>query len=152
MVVVNPGWGDGVQANKAGLMEIADVFVVNKADRDGASQTVHDLEGMLDLTRGHGGDGWRPPVVSTVGTTGEGADAFWDAITAHREHLEQDGGLAARRQQRLREELALVVQHRLRAEAESRLSAAERSRIEADLLGGRIDPWTAAEQALALDD
>jgi LAO/AO transport system kinase len=148
VVVVNPGWGDSVQANKAGLMEIADVFVVNKADRDGASQTVHDLEGMLDLTRGHGDDGWRPPVVSTVGTTGEGADAFWDAITAHRQHLEQDGGLAERRQQRLREELLLVVEHRLRTQAEARLASGDGDRIEADLLDGRIDPWTAADRIL----
>lgn len=148
VVVVNPGWGDAVQANKAGLMEIADVFVVNKADREGASQTVHDLESMLDLTRGSGADGWRPPVVATVGTTGEGADALWEAIGTHRDHLVATGELDRRREQRLREELALVVQQRIRAEAEARLGTAAREQIERDLLAGRVDPWSAADRIL----
>ena len=148
VVVVNPGWGDSVQANKAGLMEIADVFVVNKADRPGASQTVHDLEAMLDLTRGTAADGWRPPVVSTVGTTGEGTPDLWAAIAAHRTHLADTGEVSVRHDQRLREELALVVQERLRIEAEARLTAADRAAIEDDLLAGRIDPWTAADRIL----
>jgi LAO/AO transport system kinase len=148
VVVVNPGWGDSVQANKAGLMEIADVFVVNKADRPGARQTVHDIESMLDLTRGHGDEGWRPPVVRTVGTTGEGADDLWDAIGAHRDHLEATGELVRRRQQRLRDELALAVEQRIRAEAEARLGEAARAEIERDLLAGRLDPWSAADRIL----
>ena len=148
VVVVNPGWGDSVQANKAGLMEIADVFVVNKADRDGAAQTVHDIEAMLDLTRGPAAAGWRPPVVRTVGTTGQGTTELWAAIGDHRRHLEASGGLEVRRRARLRDELVLVIEQRLRAEAEDRLSQADRAAIEADLLGGRIDPWTAAERVL----
>ena len=73
VVVVNPGWGDSVQANKAGLMEIADVFVINKADRDGVEETARDLMQMLDLSSlPH--DRWRPPIVATVGTTGDGVD------------------------------------------------------------------------------
>lgn len=146
VVVVNPGWGDSVQANKAGLMEIADVFVVNKADRPGASQTVHDLQSMLDLTRGSGPGGWRPPVVAAVGTTGEGVDDLWAAIAAHREHLCATGELERRREQRLREELALVVEQRIRAEADARLGAGARAEIERDLVAGRVDPWTAAER------
>jgi LAO/AO transport system kinase len=148
VVVVNPGWGDSVQANKAGLMEIADVFVVNKADRPGASQTVHDLQSMLDLTRGSGPDGWRPPVVAAVGTTGEGVEDLWDAIAAHRDHLVATGEVERRREQRLREELALVVEQRIRAEADARLGAGARAEIERDLLAGRLDPWTAAERIL----
>ena len=74
VVVVNPGWGDGVQANKAGLLEIADVFVVNKADRPGVDDTVRDLAQMLDL--GAARD-WRPPIVRTVATDGEGVDELW---------------------------------------------------------------------------
>src|SRR5947207_5059575 len=77
VVVVNPGWGDGVQANKAGLMEIADLFVVNKADRDGVAETVRDLEMMLDLS-GH--TDWRPRIVQTVATRGGGIEELWDAI------------------------------------------------------------------------
>src|ERR671910_563277 len=83
VVVVNPGWGDAVQANKAGLMEIADLFVVNKADRPGAGDAARDLERVLDMAGPGGGggrpgaDGWRPPVVCTTATTGEGIDAVW---------------------------------------------------------------------------
>jgi LAO/AO transport system kinase len=155
VVVVNPGWGDSVQANKAGLMEIADVFVVNKADRPGAEQTVHDLEGMLDLTRGAAaGDGegsrsnWRPPVVAAVGTTGQGVEELWDAIGRHREHLERSGELAARRSARIHDEVQLIVERRLRAEAEELLGAVGREALDADLVAGRIDPWTAADRIL----
>ena len=81
LVVVNPGWGDAVQANKAGLMEIADVFVVNKADRPGAKETARDLERMLDMAAL---EGWRPPVVCATATTGDGVDDVWQAVVDHR--------------------------------------------------------------------
>ena len=79
VVVVNPGWGDSVQANKAGLMEIADVFAINKADRKGVEQTRRDLEQMLDLSD-LPADRWRPPILDTVATTGDGVVELWDAI------------------------------------------------------------------------
>ena len=83
IVVVNPGWGDAIQANKAGLLEIADLFVINKADRPGARETRRDLEPMLDLTQlGE----WRPPIVETVASTGDGVDDLWTAIGDHRAH------------------------------------------------------------------
>src|SRR3954451_22188764 len=91
VVVVNPGWGDGVQANKAGLMEIADLFVVNKADRDGVPETVRDLEMMLDLS-GH--SDWRPRIVQTVATRGAGVDEVWGAIGEERAFQEEGGRLA----------------------------------------------------------
>lgn len=145
VVVVNPGWGDAVQANKAGLMEIADVFVVNKADRDGAAQTVKDIEAMLDLTtRGR----WRPPVVRAVGTTGEGAADLWAAVAEHRAHIEANGELAERRRSRLRDELDLVVVRRLRAKAESLLDAADRARVDQAVEAGELDPWSAADRLL----
>ena len=81
VVVVNPGWGDSVQANKAGLMEIADVFVINKADRSGAGDTRRDLEQMLALS---GSDGWIPPIVAAVATEGTGVEEVVDAIEGHR--------------------------------------------------------------------
>ena len=77
VVVVTPGWGDGVQANKAGLLEVADVFVVNKADRAGADAAVKDLVAMLEFSAP---EPWRPPIVETVATTGQGVDALWDAV------------------------------------------------------------------------
>ena len=81
IVVVNPGWGDSVQANKAGLMEIADIFVINKADRKGADETRRDLMQMLDLSDlPH--DTWRPPIINTTGTTGDGVVELWDTVLA----------------------------------------------------------------------
>ena len=85
IVVVNPGWGDAVQANKAGLMEIADIFVINKADRKGADETRRDLEQMLDLSDlAH--DAWRPPILQTTATSGEGVEELWNTVAQHREH------------------------------------------------------------------
>lgn len=148
VVVVNPGWGDAVQANKAGLMEVADVFVVNKADRPGVAQTRRDLQSMLDLTRRGDGAGWRPPVVETVGTTGEGSDRLWDAIGDHQAHLARTGALEDRRSARRRAELALVVEQRLRARADELVSAEDRRVTEAAVATGELDPWTAADRLL----
>jgi LAO/AO transport system kinase len=81
VVVVNPGWGDAVQANKAGLMEVADILVINKADRPGADDTRRDLEQMLELSSARG---WVPPIVATVATTGEGVATLWSEVGRHR--------------------------------------------------------------------
>ena len=146
VVVVNPGWGDAVQANKAGLMEIADVFVINKSDRSGAESTRHDLESMLDLAEGRG---WRPPVVATIATEGHGADDLWDAIGAHRAHVESTGELAVRRADRARDELGRVVVERLRLQADALRSGDRFVTIEDDVVAGRVDPWTAADRLLS---
>ena len=145
VVVVNPGWGDSVQANKAGLMEIADVFVVNKADRAGAAQTAHDLESMMDLT---GSGGWRPPVIRTVATDGEGADHLWAAVGEHRSHLERSGELVSRREARRQHELDLIVAQRVRAKAEGLLQAGRRTELDGEVAAGRLDPWSAADEIL----
>jgi LAO/AO transport system kinase len=149
VVVVNPGWGDSVQANKAGLMEIADVFVVNKADRPGAADTRRDLEQMLDLAHDVGRDGsWRPPVVATVGTTGEGADALRDAVVAHRDHLSASGGLAERRRQRLDTELQRIITERLRAKALAVAAGADYAGVRDLVVDRSVDPWSAADRLL----
>ena len=106
VVVVTPGWGDAVQANKAGLLEVADIFVVNKADRPDARGARRDLELMLDL--GHRG-GWRAPIVLTTATEGTGIDDLWAEIANHTTHLHDSGELARRRCRRGRDEVA----HRL---------------------------------------
>ncbi|MCB1029914.1 MAG: methylmalonyl Co-A mutase-associated GTPase MeaB [Acidimicrobiales bacterium] len=146
VVVINPGWGDSVQANKAGLMEIADVFVVNKADREGAKQSARELETMLDLTRGS--RSWRPPVVLSVATTGEGSAELCDAVLAHRDHLTVSGELTQRRAQRVDEELSLVLTQRLRALVSDHLGSSAVEQIRTDLAERRIDPWAAADQLL----
>jgi LAO/AO transport system kinase len=145
VVVVNPGWGDAVQANKAGLMEIADVFVINKADRDGTAGTRADLLGMLELSPG---DGWRAPVVSTVGTTGEGVDEMLAAIRSHRADQEASGALERRREDRLADELHHILAERLLARARElgRGEAFEQARL--DVLARRVDPWTASDWLL----
>ena len=146
VVVVNPGWGDAVQANKAGLLEIADLFVINKADRPGAAETERDLHSMLDMNT-HMGE-WRPPIVHTVASTGEGADAAWEAVGRHRAYLESSGELERRRGRRLVEELREIVVHRLEQRAFERCQGPEFERLRDDLLARRTDPYTAAEALL----
>jgi LAO/AO transport system kinase len=145
VVVVNPGWGDGVQANKAGLLEIADLFVVNKADRDGVAETVRDLEMMLDLT---GDMTWRPKIVQTVATRNEGIDELWDAIEEHRAFQESTGQLEQRREARLRDELRDIVVTRLREEAEDRCSGEQFEKLVSQVAARELDPYAAAAELL----
>ena len=102
IVAVSPGWGDAVQANKAGLLEMADIFVVNKADRAGATDARRDLEHMLDLGQLAG---WRPPVALTVATTGEGTDELLGHVQEHRRHLRTADAGAERRAAHVAEEV-----------------------------------------------
>jgi LAO/AO transport system kinase len=146
-VVVNPRWGDGVQANKAGLLEIADVLVVNKADRDGAADTVRDLEMMLELA---GDRDWRPPIVQTVATDNRGVDDLWRAVLDHRAYLEADGRLERRRDERLREELRAIVHERLRAGAEERCHGERFDRLVAQVAARQLDPYAAADELLQI--
>lgn len=127
VVVLNPGWGDAVQANKAGLLEVADVLVINKADRPGVRETRRDLEHMLQLS---GELEWTPPIVETVASSGEGLTELYGAISSHRRHLEEGGGLARRRQARLAEEM-----ERLVADASSQLVAGILGRLPARQAG-----------------
>jgi LAO/AO transport system kinase len=147
VVVVNPGWGDAVQANKAGLMEIADLFVINKADRKGVEETRRDLEMMLELSYlGH--EAWRPPIVSTVASSGAGVDEMWAAIGAHRAFIEANGDLAARRERRVREELDEIVVRRLEDRARQLTGNDAVSAIEDAVVARTLDPWSAADQIL----
>ncbi|MGC8512246.1 MAG: methylmalonyl Co-A mutase-associated GTPase MeaB [Acidimicrobiales bacterium] len=158
VVVVNPGWGDSVQAAKAGLLEVADVFVVNKADRPGAEQTRRDLESMLDLSAGAesgrrtaSGAGrdvtkWRPPVLSTTAASpaGEGISELWEAIDAHRRHLEDTGELESRRRRRVLEEARSVLVAQIVSEIEAAERTEEFERLEAALAQREIDSYEAA--------
>ena len=145
VVVVNPGWGDAVQAAKAGLLEVADIFVVNKADRAGVDDAVADLRGMLELS---GTTEWVPPVVRTVATTGEGVDDLFAEIRRHRAHLEASGVSEDRRRERLRAELRGIVAARLAAQADARCRG-ERFEAAVDAVATRgIDPYGAAASLL----
>ena len=141
VVVVNPGWGDAVQANKAGLIEVADIFVINKADRPGAEQTQRDLEDALGYaTR----ERHRPSIVKTSASNGEGIDELWQAIVEHREWLESSGELARRRADRIDRELREIVVRRL----EQKADALDFSELHDEVLARRIDPYAAADKIL----
>jgi GTPase len=148
LVVVNPGWGDGVQANKAGLLEVADVFVVNKADRGGADATVRDLVAMLELGPAPAGS-WRPPIVETVATTGEGVDRLWDAVRAHRDHLIETGLLEQRRRERLHREIRDAVKTQLAHMADEWCGGPRFEALVAEQARGGFDPHRIAAQVVA---
>lgn len=112
VVVLNPGWGDSIQAGKAGLLEVADIFVVNKADREGTKQTVREIEQMIHFGPAHE---WTPPVRETVATQDRGVDELWAAIKGHLAFLQRDGGLEVRRRRRVSAEISQIVGERVRS-------------------------------------
>jgi len=145
VVVLNPGWGDAVQANKAGLLEVADVLVINKADRPGVRETKRDLVHMLQLS--HGLE-WMPPIVETVASNGDGIRELWEAIVSHRAHLEASGGLARRRTARLVEETERLATARLAACVTDELHRPS-STVIAELATRSTNPAAAADRIVA---
>ncbi|MDQ4145776.1 MAG: methylmalonyl Co-A mutase-associated GTPase MeaB [Actinomycetota bacterium] len=143
IVVVNPGWGDAVQAAKAGLMEIADVFVVNKADRQGARQTIRELQQMLELSNTE----WKPEIVSTVATKGDGIGDLWTAIEKHRGYQEENGLLESRRRRRVERELREIVAERFRQRVDTE-SRALLTELTGEVEARRLDPYEAADQLI----
>jgi LAO/AO transport system kinase len=139
VVVVNPGWGDAVQAAKAGLLEIGDIFVVNKADRPGAHEAVTDLNRMLDVGPERA---WRPPVVTTVATDGTGIGELLSAIADHRRYLEESGALDQLRRERALREIEAAVRAGLRRRAT--IDDAGEATLDR-VVAREIDPWSAAE-------
>jgi LAO/AO transport system kinase len=144
VVVTNPGWGDSMQANKAGLLEVADIFVINKADRAGVRETRRDLEQMLDLGRERD---WRPVIVETTATSDDGTKELYEAIESHRSFLGHDR-MAELRRKRARVELDKVVQAIVRSRANELAKGSEyEAQIDA-MLAGTSDPYVAAEKLL----
>lgn len=126
VVVMNPGMGDAVQANKAGLLEVADLFVVNKADRPGANDVRRDLDLMLDLSHMTGQEsetGYRPPIVMASALNGEGNIDVWDAVIAHLGHLDTTGQRADRRRHRIRTEVRARIEQAMAVAAEAALDS-----------------------------
>jgi LAO/AO transport system kinase len=139
VVVLAPGLGDAVQMAKAGILEIADIFVVNKADREGASDVVRELHQMLRL----GGEReWDPPVLETSALHRDGVDDLWAAIEAHRTYLQGSGALEAKRHARLLREVEALAAERFRVNAAATLAA--EPELVADLAARRLDPYAAA--------
>jgi len=142
IVVLVPGMGDDVQALKAGIMEIADIFVVNKSDRDGADRTVTEIETLLSLKASNEIE-WRPPIVRTEATTGRGVDQLVDAIEQFRAHSAQS--LAQRRRQRMAAWLRTILVERMMARVESRVPDSEMERWVDRISSRGIDPYSAAD-------
>ncbi len=142
VVVVNPGWGDALQAGKAGLLEVADVLVVNKADRPGADEAVRDLELSLDLSS----TPWRPPIVRAVATSGEGTLDVWDAVERHARHLAEHGNLVTRRDDRLRTEVRRLVADAAVDAAAARCTGPWFQSVMAEVSDRRLDPLAAADR------
>ena len=142
VVVVSPGWGDAIQVAKAGFLEIADIFVVNKADRVGADIAVTDLQAMLELAPD---SGWIPPIIETVATTGSGVGDLWNAIKDHREFLKSSGVHKTRRRMRAAAQLSAA----LRQSIDNTVNVSRDSSDLIDQIARRqIDPWTAADRVL----
>jgi len=148
IVLVAPGMGDGVQAAKAGILEIADILCVNKADRDGVDTTMRELRHMLALGERGSGD-WQVPVVKTVASNGEGIDALLDIVDEHRVWLTQSGELTARRERRAREEITALAVAALRARLLAG-GADTLTRLAADVVNGVTDPHSAAQRWIAV--
>lgn len=146
VVVVSPGWGDAIQVSKAGFLEIADVLVVNKADRQGADGAVRDLEAMIALGADEASQGaWIPPVIATTATDGSGVDELVEAIERHRIHLVESGERGIRRRVASARQLAAAV----RLEAEAAGDAGDLDDLVGRVAMRQIDPWTAAVALIA---
>jgi GTPase len=146
VVVLAPGFGDAIQANKAGLLEIADIYVVNKADRDGANATARDIKQMLHL--GEARD-WEPPVILTQAVDGKGLDELWEAIERHREHISGSGELRRRRIARNRHGIVEIALARVRHAIDE---VGDRDLLESlavQVTEHALDPYTAADKLLA---
>ncbi|GLW95904.1 methylmalonyl Co-A mutase-associated GTPase MeaB [Actinokineospora globicatena] len=149
VVLLAPGAGDGVQAAKAGILEIADVFAVNKADRDGAETTARELKHAISLGRREiRGPSWRTPVVMTVAARAEGIDGLVAAIESHHEWAAARGEFAARRLARARAEVESVAVRELRARL-GELRGDLLDRFAAEVRSGSLDPYRAADEVIA---
>ncbi|GEL18968.1 methylmalonyl Co-A mutase-associated GTPase MeaB [Pseudonocardia asaccharolytica] len=150
IVLLAPGMGDEVQAAKAGILEIADVFVVNKADRDGAAQTARELRHMISLGDRPNGDGdlWKPPIVRTVASRGEGVDDVVAAVDAHREWLDRSGERDRRRLQRAESEIQAIALEQVRARLGEVGDATALPELAKRVAAGELDPYRASDELL----
>ncbi|HYF64741.1 MAG TPA: methylmalonyl Co-A mutase-associated GTPase MeaB [Herpetosiphonaceae bacterium] len=144
VVVEIPGMGDDIQAIKAGILEIADVFVVNKSDREGAERTLRQLQMMLHLASGEPRDGWDPPIVQTVASAGKNIADAAAAVERHLEHLKANQLLRRRDRERLGREWNTILREALLQELFARVPAAERENLLNQMLERQIDPYAAA--------
>jgi len=149
IVLLAPGMGDGIQAAKAGILEIGDLFVVNKADRDGADATVRDIRHMISLGDRTEPNLWRPPVVKTVAAQGEGVDAVMESIDKHFAWMESTGVLRERRVRRAGDEIEAIALQALRQRMGDLRHGNGVDDLAAQVVDGSTDPYAAADQVVA---
>ena len=145
LVLLAPGMGDGIQAAKAGILEIGDIFVVNKADRDGADATVRDIRHMITLGEARSPGDWRPPVVKTVAAREEGLDDLLAALDKHQAWLAESGHLRERRLRRAADEIEAIAMATLRERMGDLRHGRGLDELAADVVDGRRDPYAAAD-------
>jgi LAO/AO transport system kinase len=152
LVLLAPGMGDAIQAAKAGILEIGDLYVINKADRDGADQVRRELRSMLALAERAEGE-WKPEILKTVASRGEGIEELVAAVGRHREHLGSTGELQRRRLRRTRDEIEAIAVTALREQWRGVHENAVLDEVAEDVVAGRSDPYAAADQLLeSLED
>jgi LAO/AO transport system kinase len=149
IVLLAPGMGDGIQAAKAGILEIGDLFVVNKADREGADATVRDIRHMISLGDRTEPGLWRPPVVKTVAARGQGIDEVMEALDKHVAWMEETGALRQRRVRRAGDEIESIALQQLRARMGDLRHGNGVDELAAAVVDGRTDPYAAADQVVA---
>ncbi|MCP2334056.1 methylmalonyl Co-A mutase-associated GTPase MeaB [Actinoalloteichus caeruleus] len=150
LVLLAPGMGDGIQAAKAGILEVADVFVVNKADREGTDQTVRELKHMISLGRREKeGPSWRPPIVRTVASRAEGMTELVAAVDEHHDWMREHGELSARRRRRAASEVEAIAVEELRGRLGDVRGGSALVDLADRVLAGRTDPYTAADELVA---
>lgn len=148
LVVVAPGLGDSIQAAKAGILEIADVFAVNKSDRPGAQEAVRDLRTMLAMAR-YGPDDWKPPIVSTSAASGEGIADLAAAVEKHRDWLIASGQRRQRRLGRVRAEISAIALGELRQRMGGLPGESRLDELADRVLAGDLDPYSAADELVS---
>ncbi|NNG39328.1 methylmalonyl Co-A mutase-associated GTPase MeaB [Flexivirga sp. ID2601S] len=146
MVLLAPGMGDGIQAAKAGILEIGDVFVVNKADRDGVDVTMRDIRGMISLGERKEAGQWRPPVEKLVAEKGDGLADVVAALDKHWEWLQETGTLQQRRERRAAEEIEAIAVRTLRMRMGTLDGAGDLAALAEAVVAGEQDPYTAADR------
>ncbi|MDQ1627320.1 MAG: GTPase [Actinomycetota bacterium] len=146
VVLLAPGMGDAIQAAKAGILEVGDVYVVNKADRDGADATVRELRHMLGLGERRAAHDWRPPIIKTVASRGEGLDELVEALEKHRGWLEETGELRRRRRRRAAEEIEAIAVTSLRRQMGDPRRGPALEELAERVVSAQLDPYAAADQ------
>jgi LAO/AO transport system kinase len=149
VVLLAPGMGDAIQAAKAGILEVADVYDVNKADRDGADIAVRDIKQMMSLGERQPPDAWRPPVVRTVASRGEGIQDLIEALAAHRKWLQSSGRLDARRRARAADEVEAIAVTALRTRIGDLRGGELLDELAGRVVAGALDPYAAADELVA---